>query len=192
VLILTSCGKNEPEVIENPPQEQIEAPVVVDPEPDPEPTPEPEPVSTFDIETDRHDAIYNHNLIKAIYLGMTRTELENSFAPLDESQHGYIPYDDHNFFIEYWGNDTVKVIIIYERDIWETFNGITYGSAAAQIIASYGEPLAIEDGLYSYYTYKNEILSEAPSLAEVDVNYLYSIGFIIADDIVQGITLNRF
>lgn len=201
-LLLIACGKKEDDYTP-PAQTETEtpepAPIPVpepeatpEPEPDPTPEPEPAPAPVFDIETDRHDAIYNHDLVKAVYLGMTRAELEAMFAPLEESQNGYTPYDDYNFFIEYWGNDTVRIIIVYERDAWETFNGITFGSTVSQVTAAYGEPLATDNDVYTYYTYENEILSEAPSLAEVDVNYLYSIGFITEDGAVVGVTLSRF
>jgi len=200
-FIFIACGKQEVLEIENPPlvQEDIQIDIAPKPVPAAEPAPmpiviaEPEPIPTFNVEIGRHDAIYNHDLMVAVYLGMSKDELEAFFTPAgDATKAGYVPYDDYNFFVEYWGNDTVRMIIVYERDSWLTFNGVTAGSTLADVVANYGEPLAVEGNYYVYYTYHNELLLEAPSYTEVDVNFLYSIRVIVEDDVVLGVTISKF
>ena len=199
-FIFIACGKQEPLEIENPtPVVQEDIQIDIEPKrvPAAEPAPvvvsEPDPIPTFNVDIGRHDAIYNHDLMVAVYLGMSKDELEGFFAPAgDASPAGYVPYDDYNFFVEYWGNDTVRMVIVYERGSWVTFNGVTAGSALVDIVANYGEPLAVEGNYYVYYTYHNELLKEAPSYTEVDVNYLYSIRVIVEDDVVKGVTISRF
>ena len=204
-FIFTACG-NKSALVETPAEEQVVIEINVDPpqvplvDPDPDPEPEPipievlgpEPLPVFNIDFDRHDAIYNHELMVAVYLGMPKEELEEFFTPGDVTRAGYIPYDDHNFFVEYWGNDTVRMIIVFERDSWVTFNGITSGSPMSHVINAYGEPLVVDGNYLIYYTYHNELLDETPSYTDVDVNFLYSIRLIIEDDEVHGVTISKF
>ena len=200
-FLFIACGKEVPYEIETPPTQQNDIQIEIEPKRVPAADPDllqievlgPEPIPTFNIEIGRHDAIYNYELMQAVYLGMPKDELEALFDPVGEaSPAGYIPYDDYNFFVEYWGNDTVRMIIVYERDSWLTFNGISATSSVADVIENYGEPLAKEGSYYIYYTFDNELLETMPSLTEINVNYLYSIRIIVDEDVVQGVTISKF
>ena len=157
-----------------------------------EKTPEPTPAPAFSIDADRQDAIFNHDSVGAVFLGMTKAELETVFAPGDVTKNDFTPYDDYGFFAKYYGNDTLKELVVFEKSTWETFNGISCGSTLDELIAAYGEPLSSKSGIYTYYTLNNEILKEAPSLVEVDINYLYSLSFIVENDLVNCVMLSRF
>jgi hypothetical protein len=150
------------------------------------------PDSIYDIAENRQDAIYNPETARAVSLGMTKAALEAAHTPGAVTKNGYTSYDEYAFYIRYYGNDTVKEIVVSTDSDWRTFNGVTRGTPAEELTAAYGKPLSDQGGIYVYYTYQNVLLTALPSMVEIDLNQLYTIDFVMKDGAVDTVMLSRF
>ena len=162
------------------------------PEPTAKPTPEPTPEPTARVELSQYDSIYNIKDNKAVTLGMTKAELDKIAVPGSVTDNGYTPYDDFGFFVNFYPNDTVKDLVLFQSDRWVTCNDLAAGSDEDEIIENYGQPLSLTGGTYFYYTLDNEILEAMPDMTKINLNNLYSIQIQAEGGVITSISLGRF
>ena len=200
IMALAACGAGNTEKTEAPERETPEptqqassAPETEkQPEPTVEPFAEPTPEPTYPIEAGRADAIYNTETYKAIWLGMSREELEANFEPQEETEGGYIPYDNFGFFVKYWGNDTVLEILLYLDSRWATAPGLKAGDSEKTAAELYGAPTSKVDNVFFYYFIGDEQQTEMADLTKIDLNKYYSMRVMFEDDAVSSISFVRF